>query len=54
MTYLVIKNAAQIITPAHSSYNEYMDEKSGKVAINYNGSVHKQSSEEFLGDELPF
>lgn len=43
-----------IITPAHSSYNEYMDEKSGKVAINYNGSVHKQSSEEFLGDELPF
>ena len=42
-----------ILTPAHSSYRDYMDEKSGKHAINY-GVANKQSSEEFLGDELPF
>ena len=43
-----------IINPAHSSYSEYMDEKSGKVEINYTGTAKKQSSEEFLSDELPF
>ncbi len=43
-----------IITPAHSSYSEYMDEKSGKVEINYTGTTKKQSSAEFFSDELPF
>lgn len=41
------------ITPANPIYNDYMEEKSGKHAINY-GVANKQSSEEFLGDELPF
>lgn len=41
------------ITPANPIYNDYMQEKSGKHAINY-GVANKQSSEEFLGDELPF
>jgi hypothetical protein len=43
-----------IITPAHSNYSEYMDEKSGKVAINYNGLANKQTDDEFVSDELPF
>lgn len=41
------------ISCANPIYNDYMDEKSGKHAINY-GVANKQSSEEFLGDELPF
>jgi len=41
------------ISCANHIYNDYMDEKSGKHAINY-GVANKQSSEEFLGDELPF
>ncbi|UXM65458.1 hypothetical protein [Megaira polyxenophila phage MAnkyphage_25.80] len=41
------------ITPANPIYNDYMEEKSGKHVINY-GVANKQSSEEFLGDELPF
>lgn len=42
-----------IITPDHARYSEFMDERSGKFPINY-GVANKQSSEEFLGDELPF
>jgi len=42
------------ITPAGSIYKDYMEEKSGKVEINYTGTAKKQSSEEFLSDELPF
>jgi len=41
------------ITPANPIYNDYMNEQSGKHAINY-GVANKQSSEKFLGDELPF
>ena len=41
------------ISCANPIYTDYMDEKSGKHAINY-GVANKQSSEEFLGDELPF
>lgn len=41
------------ITSANPIYNDYMNEQSGKHAINY-GVANKQSSEEFLGDELPF
>lgn len=41
------------ISCANPIYNDYMDEKSGKHAINY-GVANKQSSEEFLSDELPF
>lgn len=41
------------ISCANPIYNDYMEEKSGKHAINY-GVANKQSSEEFLGDELPF
>lgn len=43
-----------IITPAHSSYSEYMDEKSGKVAINYSNATNKQTNDEFVSDEVPF
>ena len=42
-----------IITPDHAKYSEFMDERSGKFPINY-GVANKQSSEEFLGDEVPF
>lgn len=41
------------ISCANPIYNDYMNEQSGKHAINY-GVANKQSSEEFLGDELPF
>ncbi len=43
-----------IITPAHSNYSEYMDEKSGKFAIDYQGTTNKQTDEVFASDELPF
>jgi hypothetical protein len=42
------------ITPASPFYNEYMDEKSGKFAIDYNGVANKQIDESFTSDELPF
>lgn len=42
-----------IITPAHARYNEYMDERSGKFAINY-GVANKQINDDFLSDEVPF
>ena len=42
------------ITPASPFYNEYMDEKSGKFAIDYNGVANKQIDESFASDELPF
>ena len=41
------------ITPAHAKYSEYMDEKSGKFAIDY-GVANKQIDESFASDELPF
>lgn len=41
------------ITPANSIYNDYMEEKSGKHAINY-GVANKQTDESFTSDELPF
>ena len=41
------------ITPANPIYNDYMDEKSGKHAINY-GVANKQADESFPSDELPF
>ena len=40
-------------TRANLIYNDYMNEQSGKHVIDY-GVANKQSSEEFLGDELPF
>ena len=42
-----------IITPAHPNYSEYMDEKSGKFAIDY-GIAKKQTNDDFASDELPF
>ena len=42
------------ITPAGSIYNEFMDEKSGKFAIDYNVGNNKQIEESFASDELPF
>lgn len=41
------------ISCANPIYNDYMNEQSGKHAINY-GVANKQSSEEFSSDELPF
>ena len=41
------------ITPAGSIYNDFMDERSGKFAIDY-GVADKQTSNEFVSDELPF
>lgn len=41
------------ITPANPIYNDYMEEKSGKHAINY-GVANKQTDESFTSDELPF
>ena len=42
------------ITPAGSIYNDFMDEKSGKFAIDYNVGNNKQIEESFASDELPF
>lgn len=41
------------ITSANPIYNDYMEEKSGKHAINY-GVANKQTDESFTSDELPF
>lgn len=41
------------ITPANPIYNDYMQEKSGKHAINY-GVANKQINDDFLSDEVPF
>jgi hypothetical protein len=42
------------ITPAGSIYNDFMEEKSGKFAIDYNVGNNKQIEESFASDELPF
>lgn len=42
------------ITPAGSIYKDYMEEKSGKIEINYTGAANKQTDDEFASDELPF
>lgn len=42
------------ITPANPIYNDYMEEKSGKHAINYRGVANKQIDNELFSDELPF
>jgi len=31
-----------------------MEEKSGKIEINYTGAANKQTDDEFASDELPF
>lgn len=41
------------ITPAGSIYNDFMEEKSGKFAIDY-GVANKQTNDDFASDELPF
>jgi hypothetical protein len=41
------------ITPVNPIYNDYMNEQSGKHAINY-GVANKQTDEELMSDELPF
>jgi len=41
------------ITPANPIYNDYMNEQSGKHAINY-GVANKQTDDELVSDELPF
>lgn len=42
------------ITPANPIYNDYMEEKSGKHAINYQQTAKNQMVEEIISDELPF
>ena len=42
------------ITPANPIYNDYMEEKSGKHAINYKQTAKNQIVEEIISDELPF
>ena len=41
------------ITPADPIYNDFMDERSGKFAIDY-GVANKQTNDDFLSDEVPF
>jgi hypothetical protein len=41
------------ITPASLIYNEFMEERSGKFAIDY-GVAKKQTNDDFASDELPF
>ena len=43
-----------IITPDHATYSEFMNERSGKVAINYKEASNKHANNPFTGDELPF
>jgi hypothetical protein len=43
-----------IITPDHTRYSEFMDEKSGKFATTYESATRTQSAGELISDEIPF
>lgn len=43
-----------IITPDDARYSEFMNERSGKVTINYKEASNKHANNPFTGDELPF
>nr|MBP9778831.1 hypothetical protein [Rickettsiaceae bacterium] len=43
-----------ILTPDHTRYSEFMNERSGKFPINYGVAGSQQKSNELISDEVPF
>ncbi len=43
-----------ILTPDHAKYNDYINERSGKIEINYKQVSNKQAEDVLVEDALPF